>query len=94
MSLQDLFTDKKRLQTKKIFTATEGVILIQVKTDGELKEHVTKVPAFLICISGEVILENERGVSEKLLMGDFVNIEPGLKHWLKGISDCNLLLIK
>lgn len=94
MNLQDLFTDKKQLQTKRIFTATEGVILIQVNTGGELKEHVTKVPAFLICITGDVIFENEGGISKKLLTGDFVNIEPDVKHWLRGIADSNLLLIK
>ncbi len=94
MNLQDLFIDNKPLQTKKIFTAAEGVIAIQLTAGGELKEHVTKVAAFLICVSGEVIFENENGVSEKMLTGDFINIEPGVKHWLKSIADSNLLLIK
>ncbi len=94
MNLKDLFTENKPLQTKKIFTASEGVISIHIKAGGELKEHITKIPAFLICISGEVSFENEKGVTIKLSPGDYLNIETGVKHWLEGISDSNLLLIK
>lgn len=94
MNLQDLFGDNKPLQTKKLFPAAEGVIAIQLTAGGELKEHVTKVPALLICVVGEVIFENEKGISEKMTGGDFINIETGVKHWLKGIVNSNLLLIK
>jgi quercetin dioxygenase-like cupin family protein len=70
------------------------VVSIQLKTGGQLKEHSTKVPAFLICVIGEVIFENEKKISEKLLPGDFINIEPDVKHWIKGTVDSQLLLIK
>lgn len=94
MNLKDLFTEDKPLQTKKIFTPAEGVLSIQLKTGGQLKEHVTKVAALLVCVIGEVIFENENNVSEKLLPGDYVNIEPEVKHWITGIVNSQLLLIK
>lgn len=94
MNLTDLFTENKPLQTKKIFAPNEGVTTIQLMADAQLKEHITKVPAFLVCVTGEIVFENEKGVMEKLLHGDFVNIEPEVKHWLKAHRDSLLLLIK
>jgi quercetin dioxygenase-like cupin family protein len=46
----------------------------------KLKEHITKTPALLICMEGQVIFENENGLREILKPGDFVNIEPMVKH--------------
>lgn len=94
MNLIDLFTDDKPLQTKKIFTSNEGVTSIQLLADAQLKEHITKVPAFLLCVSGEVVFENETGIREKLLPGDFVNIAHEVKHRLNAQRDSLLLLIK
>jgi quercetin dioxygenase-like cupin family protein len=94
MNLNDLHKESTPLQTKKIFSPAEGVISIQLKSGGQLKEHSSKVPAFLVCVTGEVIFENEKGISVKLLSGDFLNIEPDVKHWIKGISNSQLLLIK
>ena len=94
MNLKDVFTESKPLQTKKMFNSNESVTTIQLLADAQLKEHVTKVPAFLVCVAGEVFFENEKGVKEKLHSGDFINIEPGVKHWLNAESDSLLLLIK
>ncbi|MEQ1585625.1 MAG: hypothetical protein ABL895_07095 [Cyclobacteriaceae bacterium] len=94
MNLINLFTEDKPLQTKKIFVSHEGVTTIQLMADAQLKEHVTKVPAFLVCVTGEVVFENEKRILEKLLPGDFVNIEPEVKHWLMAHRDSLLLLIK
>lgn len=94
MNLKDLFTEDKALQSKKVVEASEGAISIQLKTGAELKEHVTRIPAFLICVFGEVVFKNEKGASEKLIPGDFINIEPNVIHWLKATTDSNLLLIK
>jgi quercetin dioxygenase-like cupin family protein len=94
MNLINLFTDNKPLQTKKIFASNESVTTIQLLADAQLKEHVTKVPAFLVCVTGEVVFENEKGIVEKLRPGDFVNIEPEVKHWLNAHRDSLLLLIK
>lgn len=60
----------------------------------KLKEHITKTPALLICMEGEVIFENENGIKETLMSGDYVNIEPMVKHWVEGINESQLILIK
>jgi len=56
-------------------------------------KHITKTPAVLICVEGEVIFENEKGIKEKLLSGDFINIEPMVKHWAEGTIESQLILI-
>ena len=94
MNLKDLHTADKPLQTKKMFSATDGVLSIQINAGGRLKEHVTNVPALLVCVIGEVIFENEKGFKEILIPGDYVNIETNVKHWVTAKKDINLLLIK
>lgn len=94
MNLKDLHTEEKPLQTKKIFTAVEGVISLQLKSGGLLKEHVTMIPALLVCVGGHVIFENEQGTKVILLSGDYVNIEANVKHWVTAMEDSNLILIK
>lgn len=94
MNLINLFTDDKPLQTKRVFDSNEGVTSIQLLADAQLKEHITKVPAFLVCVTGEVIFENEMGIKEKLLPGDYINITSEVKHWINAHRDSLLLLIK
>ena len=94
MNLKDSHTGDKPLQTKKIFTAVEGVISMQINAGSQLKEHVTNVPAMLIVVLGEVVFGNEKGVKEILMPGDYVNIEANVKHWVNAVKDSNLLLIK
>ena len=94
MNLKDLHKEEKLLQTKKIFTAAEGVISIQLKSGGLLKEHISMIPALLVCITGQVIFENEQGTKEVLVSGDYVNIDANVKHWINAGKDSNLLLIK
>ncbi|MEQ8364598.1 MAG: hypothetical protein RH948_17120 [Cyclobacteriaceae bacterium] len=94
MNLKEFHTDDKPLQVKKIFSPTEGVSVIAIKGDSQLKEHKTNIPALLVCVTGEVVFENEEGVKEKLSSGDFVEIIPDVKHWLIANKDSNLLLIK
>ena len=60
----------------------------------KLKEHITETPALLICIKGEAIFENENGLRETLKTGDYVHIEPMVKHWVKGTIESQLILIK
>jgi len=40
------------------------------------------------------LFENEKGVKETLITGDYVNIEPMVKHWVEGILESQLILIK
>jgi quercetin dioxygenase-like cupin family protein len=95
MNLADLHTEDKAVQTKMMFATTEGkVVSLQIQKDKQLKEHITTVPALLVCVKGEVVFENEKGISITLLSGDYVNIEPNIKHWVNAKTDSNLLLIK
>lgn len=95
MNLNTFHTDDKPVQAKKIFSTTEGnVSSLRILAGNQLKEHTTKVPAFLVCVSGEALFENEKGVSETLKSGDYVAIEPHIKHWVDAQKDSYLLLIK
>ena len=95
MNLKELHTDSKGIQTNMMFPATDGkVISLQILKDSKLEEHVTKVPALLVCVSGNAVYEDEKGIKAVLFSGDFVKIEPNVKHWVNGIESTNLLLIK
>jgi len=95
MNIKSFHAKEQSVSAKKIFSVTEGqVTALQIMATGILKEHITTVPALLVCVSGNAVFKNEKGVSEKLLSGDMVNIEPNVKHWVEGIEDTQLLLIK
>lgn len=95
MNIKSFHTAEKPVSTKKVFSTTEGnITALQILATGFLKEHITTVPALLICINGNALFKNEKGVTENLSSGDIVNIEPNVKHWVEGIQDTQLLLIK
>lgn len=95
MNIKAFHTEEKHVSAKKVFSTTEGnVTALQIIATGVLKEHITKVPALLICINGNAVYKNEKGVTENLVSGDMVNIEPNVKHWIEGIQDTQLVLIK
>ena len=41
-----------------------------------------------------MIFENETGTKETLSTSDYVHIEPMVKHWVIGLLDSQLLLVK
>jgi quercetin dioxygenase-like cupin family protein len=95
MNIKELHTQEKPVSTTSLFKSEQGsATAIQILQDGKLKEHITKTPALLICVEGEVVFENENGLKEKLLPGDYVNIEPMVKHWVEGTIESQLILIK
>ena len=95
MNIKELHTQEKPVSATSLFKSELGnATAIQILQGGLLKEHITKTPALLICVKGEVIFENEKGIKEKLLSGDFINIEPMVKHWVDGIIESQLILIK
>mgnify|MGYP001193246548 CR=1 FL=1 len=95
MNIKDLHKDTKAISTASLFKTAEGnVTSIQILAGEQLKEHITKVTALLLCLSGEAIFENENGIKLTLTTGAYVNIEPGIKHWINAISISNLILIK
>ncbi|MBC5842608.1 cupin domain-containing protein [Flavobacterium sp. F-380] len=94
MNLKDLHTENKAVHTNKVFEPKESVISLHIKKGEQLKEHITKVPAFLICVTGNAIFTNENKFTVNLEQGDYVLIEPNVKHWVDAILETNLLLIK
>ncbi|MBK7095506.1 MAG: hypothetical protein IPH57_10820 [Saprospiraceae bacterium] len=95
MNIKDLHTQENPVSATYLFKSVLGnASAIQILQGGKLKEHFTKTPALLICLEGEVIFENEKGIKETLMSGDYVNIEPMVKHWVEGTIKSQLILIK
>jgi quercetin dioxygenase-like cupin family protein len=95
MNVKDLHQNTKAISTASLFKTTESnVTSIQILANQQLKEHITKVPALLLCLTGESIFENENGIKLTLTKGDYVNIEPNTKHWINANSTSNFILIK
>ena len=67
MNIKELHTQEKPVSATSLFKSELGnVTAIQILKGGLLKEHITKTPALLICMEGEVVFENENGHKEKL----------------------------
>ena len=95
MNIKDLHPEGKAVSTASLFKTSEGnVTSLQILAGEQLKEHITKVPALLICLKGEAVFENENGLKLTLTTGEYVNIEPQVKHWINAESTSNLILIK
>lgn len=94
-NISALHDPAQAVSPKPLFKGTENTVAaLQINKDGLLKEHVTKVGALLLCVAGEVVYEDETGLSQKLLPGDYIRIQPMVKHWVKGVQNSQLLLIK
>jgi quercetin dioxygenase-like cupin family protein len=95
MKIQDVHLKDKAVSAISLFKATDNtVIALQILAQQQLKEHVTKVPALLICVEGKVLFKNEKGIEETLSSGDYIKIESMVKHVVEGILNSQLLLIK
>jgi quercetin dioxygenase-like cupin family protein len=95
MNIKDLHTQEKPISAISLFKSEFGnATAIKILQGETLKEHITKTPALLICMEGKAVFENEKGIKETLLVGDFVAIEPMVKHWVEGIIESQLILIK
>lgn len=95
MMLQKFHSPDKSLSAKLLFkndnsTATS----IQILNNATLKEHLTKIPALLVCISGKVIYKDENNKEIVLESGGFYEIEPMILHWVEAIEDSQLLLVR
>lgn len=95
MNIQELHLKEKAVSAIQFFKKNEtNTIALQILKGEKLNEHVTKTPALLICIDGEAMYESEKGEKITLKNGDYVEIEPQVKHWVIGINTTQLLLIK
>ncbi len=95
MNLKNLHTESKAVQTKLLFQPSEGkVVSLQIAKGKQLEEHITKVPALLVCVSGKATYNDENGGIISLFPGDYYTIQPDIKHWVDAIEESNFLLIK
>ena len=95
MNLTNLHSSDKPVQTQVLFEPTENkVIALQIAKNEQLKEYVTKVPALLICVTGEATFSNENGEKIHLKSGDFIKIPVDVRHWVDAHELNNFLLIK
>jgi len=95
MNLKNLHTENKAVQTNVLFSAEEGkVISLQIAAGEQLKEHSTKVPALLVCVTGGAVFHDEKGKTIVLKSGVYVNIEANVKHWIDAKEESNFILIK
>ena len=95
MILKNLHTENKPVQTQLLFEPSESkVVSMQIAKGETLKEHVSKVPALLVCVSGNAVFTNEKGTVINLSSGDYAMIEENIKHAVKAMEESNFLLVK
>lgn len=93
MKLSEVHDENKEVSAKPI-SGFKNAIAIQILKNGLLKEHISKTPATLVCVLGEALYEDEKDHKVTLKPGDIFEIEPLVKHKVKGIADSQLILIK
>ena len=72
MNIKVLHTQEKPVSATSLFKSELGnATAIQILKSEKLKEHITKTPALLICVEGEVIFENEKELY-KVNIGDLL----------------------
>lgn len=95
MKLADVHPEEKMLSLKSLFKAEDGqLIAIKIKSEEELKEHITQNTAFLICLTGEVLYSESTGLTQILKTGEYLEIPRLVPHKLNAIQDSELLLFK
>ena len=95
MILKNLHTENKPVQTQLLFEPKDAkVISLQIAKGETLKEHISKIPALLVCISGNAVFTNEKGTVVNLNSGTYVMIEENVKHAVKAFDESNFLLMK
>jgi len=81
MILKNLHTENKPVQTQLLFEPKDAkVISLQIAKGETLKEHVSKIPALLVCISGNAVFTDDKGTVVNLNSGTYVMIEENVKH--------------
>jgi hypothetical protein len=62
MNIKDLLPHEKAVSTELLLRSEQAVATaIQILQGEQLKEHMTKVPALLICVMGKRYLKMKRG---------------------------------
>ena len=95
MILKNLHIENKPVQTQLLFEPKDAKVISLLIAKGEtLKEHVSKIPALLVCVSGNAVYTDEKGTVINLISGVYVMIEENIKHAVKAIEESNFLLMK
>ena len=95
MNISELHQSQKEVSAVSLFKGELGTaIAIQIERNGTLKEHITKTPALLLCVSGVVTYEDENEQEIVLEQGEYVLITPDVKHWLYASVQSQLILFK
>lgn len=95
MNIKELHQQDKIVSAANLFKGENGTAtVIRLKKESVLKEHITKIPALLLCISGKIEYNDEKEQKIELSTGDYVNIEPEVKHWLYALEESQLILLK
>lgn len=95
MNLRELHLVKKEVSAKELFKGEVGSThAIQLLKNAELKEHITKTPALLICVSGFVLYKDENKNVVELKSGDYYQIPPDVVHKLEAVDVSQLILLK
>lgn len=90
MILKGLHTENKPVQTQLLFEPTESkVISVQIAKGEMLKEHISKTPALLVCVSGNAVFFDEKGMEINISSGIYVMIEVNVKHKVEAIEESN-----
>jgi quercetin dioxygenase-like cupin family protein len=61
----------------------------QIASGEHLKEHLSKVPALLVCVSGNAIYNEDNGTTVELKAGDFVHIKANVQHSIDALAESN-----
>jgi quercetin dioxygenase-like cupin family protein len=94
-NLSALHTQEKAVSVTSIFKGKISVVnSLQILKNESLKEHVSDVPALLLCVEGEVIYETEKGERVQLNSGDYLIIEANVKHAVLAHRTSQLVLVK
>lgn len=95
MNIKDQHDASKPVSAAMLFKGELGTVTsIRISKGEQLKEHSTKTPALLICVEGQAVFQNKTGITKTLLPGDYMLIEPIIKHWVEGTETSQLILIK
>lgn len=95
MNLLELHHNDKEVSAQSLFKGELGTCTsIQLQKEGILKEHITKTPALLLCLLGNVTFENEKNQKTILQAADYLLIEPHVKHWITASVKSQLVLLK
>jgi len=93
--LRELHNSEKQISASLLATLNEGkAIALSIKKSAKLKEHITHEPAVLICLEGKALFGDELENNYLLGPGNYVNIPENVVHWVEGVEDASLVLIK